>query len=71
MSPGGAMLILLPVLLSLLPGASLAATLGGLGGECDRGKTTRLLVVIRAEVIYYKKRISSFFCHFDRLYDRL
>lgn len=35
MLPGGAMLILLPML-CLLWGASWAATLGGLGGECKR-----------------------------------
>lgn len=37
MSPGGAMLILLPVV-CLLCTASWAATLGGLGGECNRAR---------------------------------
>lgn len=39
MRPGDAMLILLPVL-CLLSGASWAATLGGLGGECNRKTQT-------------------------------
>lgn len=57
MIPGGAMLILLPVL-CLLSGASWAATLGGLGGECSRqggGKQKimrAIMVGIKAEVIF-------------------
>lgn len=72
MRPGDAMLILLPVLF-LLSGASWAATLSGLGGECNRrgGRKHKLmraiLVLIKAEVIF-KNRMSSFlrdFLHFD------
>ena len=53
MRPGRATLILLPVLCLLCCGASRAATLGGLGGECNRqggGKQTNEgnMVMIKA-----------------------
>lgn len=54
MSPGCARLILLPVVF-LLCGATWAATLGGLGGECNqqgggKEKTMALLMTMKSEV---------------------
>lgn len=56
MSPGGAMLILLPAVF-LLCGAAWAATLGGLGGECnqqggrkEKKKPIALSVMMKSEV---------------------
>lgn len=66
MSAGAATLALLPAL-CLLSGASWAATLGGLGGECNRRrtKTHEGNTVIRAEVIYIL--LLLFYFYFDRL----